>query len=116
MNARDRIKNLLASYPRRTVQIGGTVFISIGASTFAALDAKIMRALRRGETVIENGITKWVEFFAVRDNTKDGTDAYTWHRDGNRVKVEKVLITKTHDNSITREHIGFSWCDAIDHV
>jgi len=97
----------IAAAPKRSVQIGGQLHVHVGSDTFGALDAKIAAALRRGDTVTENGESVWIEAEPVYDRTKSGSAAYTWK--GERVKIELTRHTRKADGSVTRTPAGFAW-------
>lgn len=113
MNAADNFKKLLADAPKRFVQIDDRLHIFVGADTAGKIERTIKRALADGKTIIENGTSQWIEFWPVRDNTKSGTDAYTWQKGGNNVRTEKILFTKNPQNEVTKKSMGFVWKDAL---
>ncbi len=102
MSARDKL--VAAFRAARKVRIGDVLHIT----TDAGMDAKIEAALNRGETVVENGVTRWISENYVQNLGKTGSARYVWHKDGNRVKTERVLMTKV-TGSVTSKPLGFVW-------
>lgn len=98
----------------RTVRMGDTLRVYVmkpedTQKMEPLIEAEIKRALNRGQTVEEDGIQQWIEEIEVRDSSKSGSEAYTWHPDGNRIWVEKKLVTKFKDGAIVRQPAGFVW-------
>lgn len=101
--------NLFTNAPKRLVKIGGVLHVHVGADTFAALDKKIEAALAKGGAVTENGITRWVDVVIIFNRLGETpSDRYIWHGDGERVKAERWLVTKTADGG-SRKLIGTTW-------
>ena len=100
-----REKLIEAIRKARKAQCGETLVIG----TDAEVEKHIQKALRRGETVMENGVSRWISHNVVFDPSKSCSDAYTWR--GDKVKHEKVLCTKTQDGRITTETIGFCFLE-----
>lgn len=75
----------------RKVMIGETLFIGIGPE----VDTAIKKGLRQGKTVTENGVSQWISLEVVFHSDKPGSHAYVWDKTGNKVKHNKVLVTKT---------------------
>lgn len=101
MTPRERL--LKAFRAARKVVIGSTLFVG----TDEEVERRIKRALSRGETVKENGITRWVEEHQVHDKTKTGSAAYTWK--GDKVRVERFMVTRLPSGTLSRARIGFAW-------
>lgn len=94
----------------RLIQVGSNLNVIVGATTNETntLAAKVVaRAHASGESAIENGVTTWVEFNEIVDTTKSGSDVYTWR--GDKVKCNKVLVTKDANGDVTRKVIGTTW-------
>jgi hypothetical protein len=91
----------------RKVMCGSTLVIG----TPAEVEVEVKKALRRGESVTENGVSRWISHQVVFKSGKSGSDAYVWDKTGNKVKHEKVLCTKTQDGRITTETIGFCFLE-----
>ncbi len=89
----------------RKVQIGSVLYVG----NTAHVEPRIKRALRRGATVIENGVSQWISHNVIFDANKSGSAAYTWR--GDKVKHEKVLCTKDRDGKITMKTIGFCYLE-----
>jgi hypothetical protein len=104
---REAIKEKLIEAIRtaRKVMCGSTLVI--GSPFEVEIEAK--KALRRGETVMENGVSQWISHQVVFKPDKPGSYAFTWR--GNKVKHEKMLCTKTQDGRITTETIGFCFLE-----
>lgn len=112
---KEKVRTVFAGTVKRVVTIGDTAHVSIGqpeemAAANAKMDAMIKKALDRGQTVTENGVSQWIEkiaFFNPRPTL--ASERYRWHADGNRVKAAKYLVTKRADGSIRKKRIGFGW-------
>lgn len=104
-----KAKQMLAAAKKRVIRTDDTLRIMIGEDD-AKVESTIKAALGRGETVTEGGVTRWIECLPLYDTSKTGTARYTWHRDGNRVKCERMLFTKT-GGSVTKERLGLVWRD-----
>ena len=65
--------------------------------------------------MIENGTQTWVEEEPIYDGQKKGGSAYTWHPDGNKVRVARILHERTHrpfpqkPGASTRRLLGYAW-------
>ncbi len=105
----DKLKQLLAEAPKRAIQIDDRLFIFI--ATDAKAEAAIKRGLAQGKTIIENGVSRWVEWYPVRLPGQTGSAAYVW-KGGNHVKAEKLLFTKDATGNVKRESLGFAWREA----
>jgi hypothetical protein len=99
----------------RKVRIDDTLHILIAPpeSTEAKkFEAKITAALNRGQTVVEGDTSRWIECIPVMDFTKKASDRYTWHKDGNRIKNQRILFTKISNSGgmlVTEKQLGFVW-------
>ena len=105
--------NPLKAYPQRRVQIGDTLHIFIGDDAVGTVDRKIRFALSRGKTVKECGIEQWITLLPLRDPSKIGSACYTWDKTGNKVKAEKIMVTKFPDGSIHRASVGYGWTTEV---
>jgi len=97
---------------KRSIQIGDTLHLLIGADTQeidVIAEKKIKAALATGQTVIENGVSTWIGTSEVLNQNKSGSAAYTWDKSGNKIKIEKFLVTKTADGAVSRKSLGFAW-------
>ena len=105
---REAIKENLIEAIRtaRKVMCGSTLVIG----TPAKVEIEVKKALRRGETVMENGVSRWISHNVVFDPTKSGSAVYIWR--GDKVKHEKVLCTKGEDGKITTQTLGFCFLKA----
>jgi len=106
---REATKTLLIEAIRkaRKVMCGETLVIG----THEEVEAYVKKALRRGETVTENGVSQWISNNVVFESDKPGSHAYVWDKTGNKVKHEKVLCTKGKDGKITMKTIGFCFLE-----
>lgn len=102
------IKDLIANAPKRSVLIGDTLHVFVGEDTKGQVDAQIKRALARGDTVTENGVAQWQEWWAVMNPGKTGSEAYTWI-DGNRVRCELFHFVKDKNGHVTKTSIRKCW-------
>jgi hypothetical protein len=75
------------------------------------LDAEIDRALNRGATVTENGVSRWIDDFHVMNKGKTGSELYVWR--GDKVRIERVLMTKDAKGNVTRKSLGFKWGEPV---
>ena len=105
--------NPLKAYPQRRVQIGDTLHIFIGEDAMDKVDRKIRWALNRGLTVKECGIEQWITKMPLRDPSKIGSACYTWDKAGDKVKAEKIMVTKFPDGSIHRANVGHCWTTEV---
>lgn len=112
MSALDDLKKAIADAPKRLVQIDDKLYVYVSPDD-GKVDLIIKNALANGKTVIENGTSQWVEFWPVRAPDKSGSDAYTWRKDGNSIRTEKILFTKNPKNEVTQKSLGFVWKDAL---
>lgn len=55
---------------------------------------------------IGNGPVQWYEDCAVMDTTKTGSAVYTWDKTGNRIKHDRVLVSRDQEGNLTRKKIG----------
>jgi hypothetical protein len=98
------------------LKIGKAAHMWVGANQ-AELDAFTpdvervrKKALNEGREVTENGISQWINEHAVFDPHKEGSAAYVWHDDGNRIRMERTLITRGADGKVISEKsLGFVW-------
>jgi hypothetical protein len=104
--AKEELMKILDQAPKRVVQIENKLYVFIGMN--AKADAAIKKAIASGKTVVEDGVTRWLEVCPVMDTTKEGSDAYTW-KDGNTLKVELILFTKQANGEVTKVSRGFVW-------
>jgi len=72
-------------------------------------NALIQKALKQGKTVIENGVSSWLEEEPVCDFDKKNTDIYTWDKTGNKILVQKILHTKDKTGTITKKVLSSVW-------
>jgi hypothetical protein len=91
----------------RKIMCGSTLIIGSPAE----VEVYAKKALRRGETVTENGISQWISNNVVFESDKPGSHAYVWDKTGNKVKHEKVLVTKDREGKITAKTIGFCFLE-----
>lgn len=103
----NRDKLIEAFRTARKVMCGETLVIG----TDAEVEKFVKKALRRGETVTENGVSRWVSHNVVFESDKPGSHAYVWDKSGNKVKHEKVLCTKGKDGKITMKTVGFCFLE-----
>ena len=104
----DKRRELLAvvkAAPKRSIQIDNTLYLYVGAEVNAQADAKIKKALAAGRTVVENGVSQWMDDRDVCDWTKHGADVYTWHKDGNRVLCQRFHVIKQADGTVTEKFV-----------
>lgn len=98
-----------------TVIAGGTETLNvvIGSTVEEVnkeVDKIVVKALRDGSVVkFPDGRKVWDDVLEVVDTTKEGSQAYTWHKDGNRVLFRKVRFTKSPDGVVTKEDRGTCW-------
>lgn len=107
-------QNPLLGASTRILKIGThtlEVFIFKGDSD--KIDAQIKRvtrqALLRGEHVEENGVRQWREVNAILNPGEVGSDIYTWHKDGERVLAEEILVTRAKDGVISKRVLKRIW-------
>lgn len=93
-----REKLIEAFRDARKVRIGDKLVIG----NTAEVDPLIKKALNRGQTVSEDGVTCHIEWCARIDTTKSASAQYTWDDSGNRVKADKILVIITGSN-VTRK-------------
>jgi hypothetical protein len=108
--AKSKMNAIFRTAVQRAIKVGDTLHIVIGdtmAGVETIIEEKVKKALASGQTVVQDGVTTWVDYIEVVDRTKSGSDVYTWK--GDKVKVEKMIVTKSRDGSITRTSAGFSW-------
>ncbi len=87
-------------------RIGGMLFI-YDDGTKPQIEAKAKRALANGESVVRpDGTEEWITYNPIIDTTKVGSKQYTWDKNGERVKSEKVRYLKSKDGTIVQEVIG----------
>jgi len=101
-------KEILLKAPKRFVQIDDTLHVFIGEDAKGLVDKQVNRALKRGQTVTENGVSRWIESIVIFNAAKEASARYIWHSDGNRVKAEKFLFTK-QGGKVNREKLGCCW-------
>lgn len=71
--------------------------------TLESVIAKADKAMREGKTITwHDGRTEWIEDEIIFDHTKNGSYAFTWDNSGNRIKYERVRVTRIGDE-ITKE-------------
>jgi|DEB3_MinimDraft_2_1074329.scaffolds.fasta_scaffold56110_2 hypothetical protein len=103
------LNSLLAGATSRVVRIGDTMHVQIGSGVGEdAIERTINSALRRGKTVTERGISRWMEDVEDVDATQSGSSAYIWHADGNRVRGTRFEVTKT-SGGLSRRKICKVW-------
>lgn len=72
------------------------------------VEAAIHAAAKRGGGAFQigNGPVQWYEDLAVMDTTKTGSAVYTWDKTGDRVKHDRVLVSRDLEGNLTREKVG----------
>ena len=101
--------SLFSGAPTRAVRIGDTLHVQIGTAVGeTAIDRTIRSALRRGETVIERGVSRWFEDVEDTIAGQSGSAAYVWHADGNRVRATRFEVTKT-SAGVSRREVRKVW-------
>ncbi len=111
------VTKLLAAAVKATVTViaGGTetLNIVIGSTVEEVnkeVDKIVAKALRDGSVVrFPDGRMVWDNVTEVVDTTKEGSQAYTWHKDGNRVLHRRFRVTKSPDGVVTKENRGTCW-------
>lgn len=91
----------------RMIRIDNVMHVFVGAGDKA--DALVKKALNSGKKVTENGVSQWVSKVEVFDSSKSGSAAYIWK--GDKIKVERFLVTKDKDGNVTKKSIGFGWSE-----
>lgn len=101
---------------KRTVQIGESLHVFAGTPADAeAIGLKIGElvetSLAKGETIrfTETGIQMWIEVTPLFDTSKQGSERYTWHSDGNRVKCARYVVTKSKEGKTNRKALTPVW-------
>lgn len=99
--------------PFRLLGDSETVLVHMGGTqedadrSFADSEAK---ALRNGDTVVYNdGRRVWRERTALTDSNAEGSDRYTWHDDGNRVRCVWYEHTLTPDGKKSSRKLRSCW-------
>jgi hypothetical protein len=108
MSPENYIQEVLAKLPARVVQVDSRLYVFIGEDSFGKADAMIEKALKAGKSIYEGGTRKWIEHFPVMDFRREGSARYTW-RDGDTVRVERVLCVVDRDNKMVKTRLGFGW-------
>ena len=110
-----QLQKLFAEAPKRVIVIDSTQYVFIGADTAHLVDKKIKRALAAGQTVVEAGVSQWIDYDPIQEGeAEDFLDRIKWHTDGNRVRCEKILVTKDKAGDITKKVLGTAWRDATE--
>ena len=91
----------------RMVQIGSTLFIG----TAEEVQKAISKGLQKGLTIRQGNAVSWIETRPIVDPSKEGSDQYTWHPDGNRIRCEKLLKTQHEGRTIHVGFAGYAWVD-----
>lgn len=92
------------------VRAGSTLYIFDDASA-EQVEQEIVKELRNGETIQRLGVDgiersrEWIAEEVVFDSTKFGSDAYTWDRSGEQVKVRRFLCVQTGAGVCTRKEL-----------
>lgn len=112
---REALKAQLAAAPRRAISIGDTMHIVLGTGCEAEVARLIKQGLARGDTVTEGNTSQWVDEEPIRDQARAAasgraSDAYTWSKDGNKIKVQRTLVTRDDKTgTISRRPAGTAW-------
>jgi len=75
------------------------------------VDSKVRKALLQGKEVTYkvDGRKEQIHDRLVWDSSKEGTDKYTWHKDGNRVSYKRTFVTKHKDGTRTEVEMKTVW-------
>lgn len=114
MTAKEQLQKAIAEAPKRAVQFDDVVMIYVGTDLHDRVARDIDKALAAGKTVVENGISQWVEYWPIADYKKTGSDVYIFDKSGNRVKCEKFLFVKKAGGSVDKTKLGTAWRNAVE--
>jgi len=109
-----KLAALFRDTPKRVVQFDSKLHVYMGADLDGKIEADIKRALAHGVSVIENGVSRWIEHWPLLDVSKQGSALYIWAEDGNRVQCEKILFTKSPSGEVIKKRLGVSWRAATE--
>lgn len=85
---------------------GETIYIFDEGSR-GEVDRTLSAALMKGHTVTrDHGVTQWVD--VVPESTPEPS-GYVWHEDGDRIRVEKTLFTKTLAGTMSQAVLHRRW-------
>jgi len=75
------------------------------------VDAMVRKALLQGKEVAykADGRKEQIHDRLVFDSSKEGTDMYTWHKDGNRVAYKRTFVITHKDGTRTEEVLKTVW-------
>lgn len=107
-------QEIFAGAQKRCVQLGNTLRVWLGtpeeiAQAEPEVQKEISRALARGLTVVEDGVSRWMRTQEVPGLGYEGSDRYIWHPDGEKIRVERFIVTKQADGTMSERSIGFAW-------
>ena len=55
---------------------------------------------------IGNGPVQWYEDNVVFDHTKRGSEQFIWDKTGNRVKHDRMLVSRDAEGTLTKKKVG----------
>jgi len=97
------------------VQKGSILFVgvSLNADEIVKFTAQMRKKLIPGGNCIQfkDGTQEWIEDEPIFDASKTGSEAYIWHKDGNRVKNKRFFVTKHKGEKPERTFLKFVWKD-----
>ena len=75
------------------------------------VDAKVRKALLQGKEITYkvDGRKEQIHDVMIFDSSKEGTDMYTWHKDGNRVAYKRTFVITHKDGTRTEEVLKTVW-------
>lgn len=114
MSTKKKLQAAFAAAHKRTVRIDDELRIWMGSAEELRVMAPDIRrvidkALAAGKSVTEDGITQWIEERDEFDPTKEGSARWTWHADGDRVRMLRTLVTKGPEGEPTRQALKPVW-------
>ncbi len=75
------------------------------------VDAMVRKALLQGKEITYkvDGRKEQIHDVMIFDSSKEGTDMYTWHKDGNRVAYKRTFVITHKDGTRTEEVLKTVW-------
>jgi hypothetical protein len=108
------VQAAFAKAHKRSVKIGDTLRIWMGderdmKKISTDIAKEIRAALKRGETVVENGVSQWITEQEIITPGQSGSMAYTWSKCGNKIKVGQWLVVKQADGAVQQTFLCHVW-------
>jgi len=91
----------------QATKIGSTIHIYDDPSSEDVNNEIEREMIRTGRSRIDGGIATWIEDSAVVDLNQDASSQYTWDKAGNKVKHQRLRVTKSKRGVIAKQFVKY---------